>query len=335
MGDVHDPLLRPARAQRGARPPARHGGTSAPGLTRTLALAAALWLAAPLVAHADTVSPRDYHQRLTEARALLAQARGVSGAVRDNAVARARLLVLATTAVALPSGELQLDGSALAERITSSDAALDAALALLDTQIALATPALSPTIDGARSDAALRDVLRQVDESAASPSLLDSIVRALQRFLAGLEGPRLDFGLVWPLLGLLGAAVIFFVVATLGRGLGERVRTEVALRESAGAERPDPSRYLRAADEALAAGRPREAIHALYLFALAALVAREAIRYDPALTDRELLVRAAAIPHADALRDLVSLYERSWFGLRDPGADEARRARSLAVRVAG
>src|SRR6185503_11902656 len=82
-------------------------------------------------------------------------------------------------------------------------------------------------------------------------------------------------------------------------------------------------------------GRRREAIHALYLFALTTLVAREAIRYDPALTDRELLVRAAAVPNADALRDLVALYERSWFGLRDPGADEARRARSLALRVAG
>ena len=46
-------------------------------------------------------------------------------------------------------------------------------------------------------------------------------------------------------------------------------------------------------------------------------------------------MRAAAVPNADALRDLVALYERSWFGLRDPGADEARRARSLALRVAG
>ena len=304
-------------------------------MTRVLALAVALWLAQPLVAHADTVSPRDYRQRLADARALVAQARALSGPARDTAVTRARLTLVVTTAIALPSGELPIDGSALADRIASSDASLDAALALIDAQLALASRALSPAIDEARSDAALRDVLRAVEESAASPSLLDAIARAIQRFLAGLEGPRVDFGLVWPILGILGAAIIFFVVATLGRGLGERVRTEVALHEAAGAERPDPARHLRAADDALAAGRPREAIHALYLFALTALVAREAIRYDPALTDRELLVRAAAIPHADALRDLVALYERSWFGLRDPGAEEARRARSLALRVAG
>jgi len=194
---------------------------------------------------------------------------------------------------------------------------------------------VTPAIDATRSDAALRDALRTVDTSGASTSFLDALALSIQRFLAGLQGPRVDFSLIWPLIGILGAAIIFFVVATLGRGLGERVRTEVALRETAGADHPDPSGYLRAADEALSAGRPREAIHALYLFALNTLVAREAIRYDPALTDRELLLRAAGVPHADALRDLVALYERSWFGLRDPGHEEAQRARSLALRVAG
>ncbi len=304
-------------------------------MTRVLALAVALWLAQPLVAQADTVSPRDYRQRLTDARSLVVQARSLTGAVRDAAVDRARLILSATTAVSLPSGELPISDVALADRITSDNASLDAALVLIDAQLALAERVLSPSIDAAHSDAALREALGAVDAAAGSPSLFDTIVLALQRFLAGLPGPQVDFGLVWPLLGILGAAIIFFVVATLGRGLGERVRTEVALREAVGADRPDPARHLRAADEALAGGRPREAIHALYLFALTTLVAREAIRYDPALTDRELLVRAAAVPHADALRDLVALYERSWFGLRDPGVDEAHRARSLALRVAG
>jgi hypothetical protein len=304
-------------------------------VTRVLALAFALWLAQPLVAHADTISPRDYRQRLTDARALVAQARGLTGAARDVVVTRARLILSSTTAVALPSGTLSIDDGSLVDRLTSTNASLDAELALIDAQLALASRGLSPAIDATRSDAALRDALRTVDVAGASGSFVDAIVRALQRFLAGLEGPRADFGLVWPLVGILGAAVIFFVVATLGRGLGERVRTEVALREVAGADRPDPAGYLRAADEALAAGRPREAIHALYLFALHTLVAREAIRYDPALTDRELLLRAAGVPHADALRDLVALYERSWFGLRDPGHEEAQRARSLAMQVAG
>ena len=304
-------------------------------MTRVLALAALLWLAQPLVAHADTVSPRDYRQRLADARSLVVQARSLSGAARDAAVTRARVILSATTAISLPAGDLPISDVALADRITSDNAAIEAALVLIDAQLALSERALDPSFDAARSDAALRDALGGVDASSGSVSFLDAIILALQRFLAGLPGPQVDFGLIWPLLGVLGAAIIFFVVATLGRGLGERVRTEVALREAVGADRPDPARHLRAADDALASGRPREAIHALYLFALTTLVAREAIRYDPALTDRELLVRAAAVPNADALRDLVALYERSWFGLRDPGADEARRARSLALRVAG
>jgi hypothetical protein len=304
-------------------------------VTRVLALAALLWLAQPLVAHADTVSPRDYRQRLSDARSLVVQARSLSGAARDAAVTRARTILTATTAISLPAGDLVISDVALADRITSDNASIDAALVLIDAQLALSERALAPSIDAARSDAALRDALGGVDASSGSVSILDTIILALQRFLAGLPGPQVDFGLIWPILGVLGAAIIFFVVATLGRGLGERVRTEVALREAVGADRPDPARHLRAADEALAGGRPREAIHALYLFALTTLVAREAIRYDPALTDRELLVRAAAVPNADALGDLVALYERSWFGLRDPGADEARRARSLALRVAG
>jgi hypothetical protein len=304
-------------------------------MTRVLALAALLWLAQPLVAHADTVSPRDYRQRLADARSLVVQARSLTGAARDGTLTRARVMLSATTAISLPTGDLPISDVALADRITSDNASIDSALVLIDSQLALSERALAASIDPARSDAALRDALGGVDATSGSVSFFDAIVLALQRFLAGLPGPQVDFGLIWPILGILGAAIIFFVVATLGRGLGERVRTEVALREAAGADRPDPARHLRAADEALAGGRPREAIHALYLFALTTLVAREAIRYDPALTDRELLVRAAAVPNADALRDLVALYERSWFGLRDPGADEARRARSLALRVAG
>jgi hypothetical protein len=154
------------------------------------------------------------------------------------------------------------------------------------------------------------------------------------RFISGLRGPSVDLAQIWPLVGTLGLAVILFVLATLGRALPERVRREVLVRGGVSPERADPAAHLRAADAALGAARPRDAIHALFLYVIAALTTREAIRYDPALTDRELLVRAAAIPHADALRDLTSIYERSWFGLREPSADEAQRARDLALRVA-
>src|SRR6185436_15630111 len=118
VGDVHDPVFRSARAQRGAGPAARRGGLAAAGVTRVLALAVLLWLAQPLVAHADTVSPRDYRQRLTDARSLVAQARSLSGAARDAAVTRARVILSVTTAISLPAGDLPVSDIALADRIT-------------------------------------------------------------------------------------------------------------------------------------------------------------------------------------------------------------------------
>ncbi len=217
----------------------------------------------------------------------------------------------------------------------TSDTSLDIAAELIFAQAALAARATAPAVDVASADAALRDSLQsaQVPEQALSP--LEVIVLALTSFLAGLTGPRPDLSVLWPALGMVGVALILFVVATLGRGVRERVRTEVALRDIAHEEHAAPSQHLRAADAALAEGRPRDAIRALYLFALTSLAAREVIRYDPALTDGELIVRAAGIPNADALRDLILTYERAWFGLREPTPDEARSARGLAVRVAG
>ena len=152
--------------------------------------------------------------------------------------------------------------------------------------------------------------------------------------MSGLGGvPDLRF-LPYVLIGL-GLALVAFILATLGRGLKERFRHEVLVADHSRERAEDPAMHLRAAESALASGRARDAIHELYLFVIGSLSARELIRYDPALTDRELLQRAAAIPQADALRDLVALNERAWFGLREPDPNEAERARSLAARLAG
>lgn len=201
--------------------------------------------------------------------------------------------------------------------------------------MAFAARATSPAVDAVRADAALRGAIQETRIPEATLSPTEVILLALSAFFAGLTGPRPDLSVLWPALGMLGAAFILFVVATLGRGLRERVRSEVALRDVAQGDHPAPSRHLGAADAALAAGRPRDAIRALYLFALTSLAARELIRYDPALTDGELILRSAGIPNADALRELIFAYERAWFGLREPTPDEARAARQLAVRVAG
>lgn len=274
-----------------------------------------------------------YRERLGQARAELFRGR-VASAGQTTFLENARTLLRMTTAVTLRGGgTATVDDSAIADAIGSRTASIEAAMSRIDARLALISSNASP-IDQATADARLREIVQQSNASAAPTDLFDAIGRALLRFLSGLNGPGIDVGSLVPAIGLLGVAVILFIGATLGRALPERVRREVLVRGTESGQRSDPMVHLRAADAALAGGRSREALHALYLYVITALEVRETIRYDPALTDSELLLRAAAIPHADSLRDLIGLYERSWFGLREPSGDEARRARDLALRVA-
>ena len=264
--------------------------------------------------------------RLREARTL----------IQAGQPAEARALLRQTTALEVADGTIGLDDGPLATRLTAPAGVQSRALADLDAYIALVLRAAARPIDPGSADAALREVIGGEAVRTGSGSLVDAIVRALQRLGSGLEGPRPDpLVIVQEAIAGLGLALLLFVLGTLGRGLRERVRGEVVLRGAGVTSRADPAAHLAAADRAIGEGHAREAVHALYLYTLTALASREAIRYDPALTDRELLMRAAGIPHAEALRDLVTLYERTWFGLREPATDEARRARALAVRVIG
>ena len=288
----------------------------------------------PQIAHADTLTVAQYRQRLERARADLLLARSAPNP-QASLLDGVRSSLRATTAITISSGGVAtIDDSALADGIEATTASIDAAIARLDARIVVVSRAGNPAVDAPAADARLREIVRQAGDSAPPTDLLDAIGRAILRFFSELRGPGVDPMVLWPAVGVLGIAVILFVIATLGRALPERVRREVFVRGPATLERADPLAHLRAADAALAAGRAREALHAFYLYVIATLATRETIRYDPALTDRELLERAIAIPHADSLRDLVVLYERSWFGLREPSQDEARRARELALRVA-
>jgi uncharacterized protein DUF4129 len=288
----------------------------------------------PSLAAADTLTIGQYRDRLDQVRRTLVSARALAPSSRAALVTDARATLGATTGLALgTAGTLAVDDSALAS-LDTTDASLDAAIARLNAHIVMVSRIGAPAIDAVTADAKLRDIVAQNNASSGGADLLDSLTRLIYQFLSGLRGPNVDLLQLLPVIGALGLAVILFILATLGRALPERVRREVLVRGGTTEERADPSAHLRAADAALAAGHPRDAIHALFLYAITALSTREILRYDPALTDRELLARAVAIPHADALRDLVNVYERSWFGLRDPSVDEARRARELALRVA-
>jgi uncharacterized protein DUF4129 len=273
-----------------------------------------------------------------QVRALVDRSRGVGTADRERMLAQATALLRQTTAIQSRGETLPVDDGPIADVLAGSNGA-NSALAILDAYIATADRAVDRSIDPATADARLSEVLGNTGNDAGTSTsgiaaLLDWIASRLSAFFSGLSGiPDLSF-IPW-IVAALGIGLVLFIIATLGRGVRERVRTEVLLPDRALTRADDPAAHRRAAEAALAGGRAREAIHELYLFVLQSLAARELIRYDPALTDHELLLRAAAIPNADALRDLVALYERAWFGLREPDAAEAERARSLATRVAG
>jgi hypothetical protein len=224
--------------------------------------------------------------------------------------------------------------------VVATDAALTSGLADLDARVAIAEGAVSSRATGELVDARLRSVLRP----QPNPPQNDGLLRLIADFLnlvaraLGFIGrgtlSAVDPQFVLAVVTGLGLAIALLVLGVLGRGVRERIRREALAGDVRMGAAEDPTEHLRRADAAIAAGRVRDALHELYLFALTSLAARETIRFDPALTDRELLARAAAIPQIGSLRALVALHERVWFGLKMAEPDDALRARELAERVA-
>lgn len=282
-------------------------------------------------ASADELSASAYASRLREARSLVAAARQQSGLARETSRRSAEELTRRTTAVRLPDGStLRIGDAAIADRIARSD--FDGALAALDGAVGAAELA-SRGFSGDEADARLRDLMQQ-QQARSSGLTMAAIARAIADRLFG-WAPRPDLSVLQPALAIVGVALVGILILLISRGTRERLRRETVITGVRAGRQALPTDHLRQADEALRAGRARDAVHAHYLYALASLQSRDAIPDDPALTDREILGRALAVAHVDELRELFRLHETIWFGLREAAAADAARARSLAVRVAG
>jgi hypothetical protein len=285
----------------------------------------------PAGASADELGVDAYAARLRDARALLASARTQSGPAREASTRAAEELLRRTTSVRLPDGErLAVSDGPIADRVARSE--LDAALAQLDAAIASAER-VQDGVPGEAADARLRELLEQ-QQARTSGLTLFAVARALADRLFG-WAPRPDLGVLVPALGLTGIALAAVLALLIARGARERLRREVHLPAARGDLRRDPGAHLARADAVLHAGSPRDAIHSLYLYALASLAAREVLPDDPALTDQELLSRAAGTARVGELRELMRLHDTVWFGLREAAGRDAARARDLATAVAG
>jgi len=312
-------------------------------LTRVACLVLVLWWIGGDIASADTLSLDAYRARLRDARSLVLVARSAAAPQRSALVSQVASLLRGTDRITLKDGStLAIDDGALATRLgVGDDSALANALADLDARIALADTGATSRLTAAIVD----DRLRAVTRPAPAPAQEDQGLIGLVALFLALVGRLfayvtrgalsvVDPSQVLAIVVGVGLAIALLVLGVLGRGVRERIRREALTGDIRVGATEDPTEHLRRADAAIAVGRAREALHELYLFALASLAAHGTIRFDPALTDRELLARAAAIPQIGSLRALVALHERAWFGLKPADDEDAARARELAERVA-
>ena len=202
----------------------------------------------------------------------------------------------------------------------------------------------APTAATPEQLAALREILAQPEfGAAAGRSLLDRLLdpaRSLLRWAVG-RGIRLIGRLLndngeavgyttWAI-GLAVTVAAGLVVRRLLRGT---LATEAALAGTA------PARPVRA-DEELARARAlaetddlRAAVHYHYLAVLRRLDERELLRFDRALTNRELLPRVPAdAAVSTSLAPLVARFDRLWYGQSTCSREEYEEFARLADRV--
>ena len=137
-----------------------------------------------------------------------------------------------------------------------------------------------------------------------------TVARWLVEHLSGEAGKAVGGVGAWLAAGLVGLGLV--IVLRLSRGtLAAQVR--LAATSSAGPPRAEAE--LARAERLAAAGDLRGAVHHRYLAVLRRLDERDLLRFDQALTNRELLPRAATRPTMQvALVPLVEQFDRLWYG---------------------
>jgi hypothetical protein len=285
------------------------------------------------IANADVVDLAAYQSRLRDTRAFLLQARGATDAQRPALLERARTTLLQTTGVRLAEGSvIALDDSRAARRLAATVAAIDSGIADVDQLVAMADRAADPPFDVARANARLRELAAAEETRSGGNDLFAAIGALLARLLPSGDA-SLPPGSVELVLTIAGVALLVVVLAILVRGVRERIRRETAELGAHAETAASSAVQLAAAEHAARVGDPRAALHAFYRYAILTLAERRVLRYEPSLTDREILDRASSLPQVETLRELISLHDRAWFGLKGATSEEAEHARDLAERA--
>ncbi len=309
-------------------------------IARVIALVLLLLPLAGGVALADPIPLVAYARALADTRAEVEVARSVRGGPRELAIRRAVVLLGGASEVrvrdavytAVPHATIR----GLLEK--GDDESLATASAMLEETLAAVRRAEAATnADPAQARAPLDAILASPDFRRAA-DWRDAVATVLRdlfaRLFPELRAPLISLDQLTIAAGSIAVALLAIVGrATLG-GVRAKVTREALLVHGQEPRGPSAAEHLRAAAEARRVGRLRDALRELFLAALLALEQRGALRVDPALTDREILARAAHLASASDLEALVALYERAWYGLRDLSDGDLERASELARRIA-
>ena len=298
-------------------------------------LTALLFLLPVTRANADPISLAAYRSALVNARTEIDVARQRSGDDRRRAIGAAMSILSGVTEVtagdatytALPHEPLQAllrDGS---------DDSLERASGMLGETIA-AIGGGTAFLDPAQARSALDAILASTD-FRPQPDWHDALLAILRALLGSsdLRVPQVTAVQIATALSGVVTLLLALIAIYATRGLRAKITREAVLAAALSSDRPRAVDHLSAADEAIRRGRLRDALRSLFLAALAGLEERGGLRLDPALTDREILARAAGSARVDDLSSLVELYEPAWFGEREPTPSEVERAADLARRI--
>jgi hypothetical protein len=301
-------------------------------------LLALLLLSPHARADAAPISLSDYRGALASVRIEVDSARRASGADRRRATAAALSTLAGITEVQAGGATFTaLPHEPIAQLLRDGDdSSLELASGMLAETIAALPSDAGATVDAERARSLLTATLASSD-FRRQPSWNEALAELLRDGLAALfpdlRAPTLTSLQVAVALSGVVTLLVAIIAYNAARGLRAKIAREAVLASASTMDRPGAADRLREAEEAIRRGRLRDGLRALFLAALAGLEERGGVRLDPALTDREILARAAGSPRADELSSLVALYEPAWYGVREPTEAEVARAGELARRI--
>lgn len=292
----------------------------------------AVWLIATQPAGAAPLSQtepptvQEYWQQVYAALKLVWRAQDAPPSARAALCERAAGILENITLVRLPDGQtMSVDNQAWAAALRAENPNLDQVEARLQALIDAHHTWPQPQPDATAFDKLALVLARSEFQPAPEPppsplaEWLRAFNRWLDRLLARLMAAEQTgaLGIDWMVLivgGLALAGVAFF----FWRNVRAHVVREAALaQDAANSNGLSASNAARQARLLAATANYREAIRFMYLAALLTLDERGVLRYDKALTNREVLRRAAQSGEADlaqAMSPVVETFDRVWYG---------------------